>query len=592
MKKNLSRKRKRSNPKNSTSFSKEKKPSPPKIFQLNGFELLELNENVEINPITSITQEANIKQNEPKTKENNSSRKEYTRLRGKARNVESYYIKKYGLENIKENCFNCLMTDFNANELLYFNNRKDLLYYLKYCFSVKKRLLFFNKKYFLDNKNEIMKFGNFFLNGWKFFIPKTMCKSCFIQMINKRLFTTHIKSIFSDIEKNSRCKTSYRDYALFNPKFRSAFSLTKRILNKAKCSRKLSKTKKIIKNQKINEEENKQSEIQQNHSKNKKLEKMINPDIIFNENDNTFIINKNILGDISIKINEINKSNINSLNNEQKINGLNNSINKNSMKEKKKLNNNKKKEAVLKTNSKNNKNNSINSRNEINENNIAETNTQISENINVTTKEDYSKQSELKTSILPLSKSIIEQFNSLYFENNNNDENTAKCINLCIEQMKTQIHPLIKCIISYLNEVNSKLIDLIKIIYFVNISTGNFIRKLSEKQNKNSENNVNYNLNDFKSFYKAMEFNAIYYRRFSVISEFLFQKTSENLLILFAKLKKNGNDINLFNTIYGLEEELEQINLNSILCNEKIEESIINFADNFKCFFALVNDMS
>ena len=89
-----------------------------------------------------------------------------------------------------------------------------------------------------------------------------------------------------------------------------------------------------------------------------------------------------------------------------------------------------------------------------------------------------------------------------------------------------------------------------------------------------------------------MEFNAIYYRRFSVISEFLFQKTSENLLILFAKLKKNGNDINLFNTIYGLEQELEQINLNSILCNEKIEESIINFADNFKCFFALVNDMS
>ena len=80
------------------------------------------------------------------------------------------------------------------------------------------------------------------------------------------------------------------------------------------------------------------------------------------ENDNTFIINKNILGDISIKINEINKSNVNSLNNEQKINGLNNSINKNSMKEKKKLNNNKKKEAVLKTNTKNNKNNSISSK--------------------------------------------------------------------------------------------------------------------------------------------------------------------------------------------------------------------------------------
>ena len=106
MKKNLSRKRKRNNSKNNVSFSKPKKPSPPKSLQLNGFELLELSEKEELNPIISIDQNDNITETKSQTKEDQSSSKEYTRLRGKARNVEMYYIIKQGDINIKENCFN------------------------------------------------------------------------------------------------------------------------------------------------------------------------------------------------------------------------------------------------------------------------------------------------------------------------------------------------------------------------------------------------------------------------------------------------------------------------------------------------------
>ena len=595
MKKNLSRKRKRNNSKNNVSFSKPKKPSPPKSLQLNGFELLELSEKEELNPIISIDQNDNITETKSQTKEDQSSSKEYTRLRGKARNVEMYYIIKQGDINIKENCFNCLMTDFNANELLYFNNRKDLIYYLQYCFLFKKRLLFFDKNNYLENKNEIMRFGNSFLNGWKFFIPKTMCKSCFLQMINKRLFTTHIKSIFSDTDKNSLCKTNYRDYALFNPKFRSVFSLTKRIPNKrrGKNSRKLISIKKNTKNQRINVDKSMQIDTFQKNVKIKKPGIIINPDVIFNENNNTFIINKKILGDISIVLSDENKNNVNDLNKGQKIYGINKSIIKSDVKEKDKQKNNKKREVLFsKTNTKNSENNFIfNAKNKMVENEIMGTNFQISEKINVKIKENFPKFPEPTIAITPFSKSIIEQNNSFFFENNFNDENMAKCINLCIEQIKTQILPLVNCILLYLNNVRSQLLELKNMVIFINISIRNYTHKLLQNQAKIPENIISYTLNDFKSFYKAVENNTICYRRYSVISELLFQKTSENLLQLVSKLKKNGNNTYLSNIIDILEKELEQINLNSIFCNEKIEESIINFADNFRCFFALVSEM-
>ena len=591
MKQNLSRKRKRSNPKNNTSFSKEKKPTPPKSFQLNGFELIELSEKEEINPVISIEKKAAVEKNKAMIKGDYSKSKEYTRLRGKARNVETYYISKHGRVNIKENCFNCLMTDFNANELLYFNNRKDLMGYIEYCFFAKKRLFFFNKRYYLENKNEVMKFGNSFLNGWKFFIPKTMCKACFMQMLNTRLFATHLKSIFSDTDKNSSCKTNYRNYALFNPKFRSVFSLTKRMPNKrrSKRSRRLSNLKRTISNQKIYAEEFKKNDAQQNKSFAIKK----NPDVIFNENNNTLTINKKILGDINIKVNDEKQNNMTNLNKEQKTNLVKSNIKKNDVKEKDKTSNKKKKEVFCsKNNSKNNKKNfTFTAKNETINNKIMEANKLISENVNLKTKEGRLKKLEPIPSIIPFPKSIIEQTNSFINENNDNDENAAKCISLCTEHMNKQINPLIKCIISYLNFVNLKLLDLIALMYFVNISIDNYRRKLIQNKNKNSESDINCSLNDFKSFYKGVEFTAIYYRRFSVISEFLFQKTSENLIQLITKLKKTGNNISLLNTIYRIEQELEQINLSSIFCNEKIEESVINFADNFRCFFALVNEM-
>ena len=326
MRKNLSRKRKRYLKKTPAQHI-QKTPSFPRFTELNGYKLIELNED-EITKAFTSERLSNSESNEQPLKEEKISPKEYTRLRGKARSIEGHYTTQQGYVNIKENCFNCLMTDFNANELLYFNNRNDLLCYFQYCFQVKKRLLFTNKINYLENKTDVLKCGNSFLNGWRFFIPKTMCKPCFMRMINMKSLMSHIKTIFSDIEKNSQCKTNYRNYALFSPRFRSAFCLTKRIPNRKAL--KNTKRNRSIANKKFkNSVPKNKSQIIiikddiQNQNSSVIIENNYNPNVEFDENQNILTISKKILGDINIEFLNENIENIpkkkNKINKEDEI---------------------------------------------------------------------------------------------------------------------------------------------------------------------------------------------------------------------------------------------------------------------------------
>ena len=182
-------------------------------YTLNGFNIIELNEE-EINS-DLISDLPNIKE------------REITRIKKKAQAIEGYYLGKGEDAKISENCFNCLMTDFQANELLYFAKRKDLLIYLRYCFYFLKKIIFTDNQVYIDNKYDLDKCDTNYLNGWKFFIPKTMCRGCFLQMINMEHLFGNLKTIFSDVDATTLRKNFRRNRSHFNPRIRAGNSVQK-----------------------------------------------------------------------------------------------------------------------------------------------------------------------------------------------------------------------------------------------------------------------------------------------------------------------------------------------------------------------------
>ena len=241
----LSKKRNR-NRNNSGSNSIKNMNSHSPVFQLNGFTIVELQhiestENKNISNNSEVSKKNIIELKEPNSNlhelnQNIAEIKEMTKA--KIKNIEEFYTSKFGISTIKENCFNCLMTDFLSNELLYFNSRNDLFNYCKYCFVSKRKNLFMDESICKENKEDFFKANISFLNSWRFFIPKTICKGCFLEIINLKNLISNIKNIFSDIEKDSLCRTNYRNYALFSPRFRAAFSLR----NRSKSSRRRSRS--------------------------------------------------------------------------------------------------------------------------------------------------------------------------------------------------------------------------------------------------------------------------------------------------------------------------------------------------------------
>ena len=237
--------------------------------------------------------------------------------RTKAKNIEDYYTTKFGISTIKENCFKCLMTNFLSNELLYFNSRKDLFNYIKYCFVTKNKILFPNEDIYKENKENFFNVNSSFLNGWRFFIPKTICKGCFMDIINMKHLISNIKNIFSDIERDSLCRTNYRNYALFSPRFRAAFSLRSRSKHSRRPNRNIIRNNK---NRSNSENGINISKINKNVNK----AKIYNLGIKYEENKNILIINKNIL-DNSI-IDMVKRNTYNALNEKDFIINNNNNL--------------------------------------------------------------------------------------------------------------------------------------------------------------------------------------------------------------------------------------------------------------------------
>ena len=157
-------------------------------IHINGFTIIELDEEKKdyINLIPSYEEDINI------------GKKQKIHLESRAKNVENYYSVYQDGVVPNVNCSRCFLSNFTSNDLLYFKDRKALILYLKYCFIYLKRSIFMNHFLYMKNKNELNKINQSFYNGWKFLIPKTICKACFIQLINMEYLFSNIKNIICD----------------------------------------------------------------------------------------------------------------------------------------------------------------------------------------------------------------------------------------------------------------------------------------------------------------------------------------------------------------------------------------------------------
>jgi hypothetical protein len=166
-------------------------------FKINGFNIIELNEDEEDNQSDLNLEDEEI---------NNLTQKEKQSLINVSKKCENYYMNQYGETYINIPCFKCLYNSFYTNELLYFPNRKTLLNYLKYCFLFLKKNLFIDHSIYINNKYELKKCDNSYLINWKFFIEKTICKICFMEVINMKMLFGNLKIIFCDVEKETYFK--------------------------------------------------------------------------------------------------------------------------------------------------------------------------------------------------------------------------------------------------------------------------------------------------------------------------------------------------------------------------------------------------
>ena len=165
-------------------------------FNVNGFTIIELDEeNNDYSKLISLYDE-----------EQHIESKQQINLKSKAKSIENYYANSKDSVVANVNCSRCLLGNYSPNELLYFKDRKTFVAYLKYCFLYYKKNLFMNHSIYMNNKYDVFKINQTFYSGWKFSIPKTLCKACFLQIINMDYLVFNIKNIICDYNSciNSR----------------------------------------------------------------------------------------------------------------------------------------------------------------------------------------------------------------------------------------------------------------------------------------------------------------------------------------------------------------------------------------------------
>ena len=150
------------------------------ICEFKGFNIIELFNTDSQESNNYLSSSLNIEDNIIELKEGKTNLEVKEITKAKLKEIEEYYISIYGITYINENCFKCLMNNFLSNELLYFSSKEDLFNYCKYCFISDKKIIFLDEELYKENKENFFFVNHSFLNNWRFFIPKTICKSCFI----------------------------------------------------------------------------------------------------------------------------------------------------------------------------------------------------------------------------------------------------------------------------------------------------------------------------------------------------------------------------------------------------------------------------
>ena len=322
-------------------------------LHINGFTIIEINE--EKNDCNYLIQSFE--------EEQRIGKKEEFQLKSKAKIAENYYANYQEKVVPNVNCSKCLLDGFTSNELLYFKDRKSLISYLKYCFLYLKKSLFMNHNIYMNNKYDLFQINSSFYNGWKFGIPKTLCKSCFIQMINIEYLIYNIKNIICDYDQSNTTTTlankNTTTRSFINSKRRRISRNKKRKIVKA-IKTKASPTAQdilndingmispivipISENEKVHKKRRSSNSVFKRRKikiEKKKIKNRYNENVVFDPKNNILIINKKSIPNY---LNDDDSTIINSIiNDNKKFN-----INKNKEKERENSKQSKKKDEKLK----------------------------------------------------------------------------------------------------------------------------------------------------------------------------------------------------------------------------------------------------
>ena len=567
-------------------------------IHINGFTIIELDE--QKNDYNYLIQSYE--------EEQNIGKKEESQLQSKAESVENYYANYQDGVVPNVNCSKCLLGNFSSNELLYFKDRKTLISYLKYCFLYLKKSLFMNHFIYMNNKYDLFKINQSFYNGWKFAIPKTICKSCFIQMINIEFLIYNLKNIICDYDQG----TSTLSWTNKNTTTNSLINNKRRRISKNK-KRKIIKTKENTNiNDKLNDINGQITPIVIPISENEKVHKKrrstnsvfkrrkikvvkrrnktkYNENVIYDPKDNVLIINKKSIpnyqcDDDSIIINSI-------INDNKKFN-----INKEKEKENSKLN--KKKEEKLKIFSNNkSETESLSNKKTVkkekkHEHNSTENIKDINGNKNKNKNNNLNKNNNQK---------IIDAKSTIIINNINNNKNSEINMNK----------------VGHIQINNNKFEN----NNLNNYSNKDYAIKNNIKQNNNNIlinnlNNNNYNYNNNYLNYpnipiigqiQTINFNSIVQKmsderqKLEIISQnsiYFTKKIKHNLI--FGNIAQNIYDINNINTVLNylevIKNKLKETRIYFIYFLDNIKSLIICFQnsdnENNKAYTELIKQVN
>ena len=548
-----------------------------KQIKINNFNIIELNEEG-IGP-----------EYEPDI--NIFSEREIQRLKKKATSIEEYYSNKSEDANINENCFNCLMSNFKPNELLYFSKRKDLLTYLKYCFYFLKNTLFLDNQIYIENRYELDKCDTNYLNGWKFFIPKTVCRACFLQIINTEHLFGNLKTIFSDIDPHAVSKSVHRNRSHFNPQSRNSHSIHRNNINRNNNINENGRNKINIQDKKEN---NKIKIKNSKYSKN-------NNNISFDDKNGLISIKKDILGEVGTLVNKKEENSKKSKNQKNKIiseldNELNNQNDEQSVTEikikvgdfigegnisdneskKEKNKENKNKESIIKDENKiNNKNsnNRLDNYNCLNSNNLNANNNSLN---NSSINEIITKNAKKKNNETESKEEIL----------NNNINKNIRNMNICSEILNIKFMS---------NEIVIRLhykLNVFKdILLYTIINIGDFKEKLINSMHFNP-NIISYGINQYEQY-----FLSLYNEGFKAKKEYeeMFRKIkiesipsiTRNLL----RLKEEKLEDNERKYLNEMESYLKEYSERIVEMEKKYDDAMNTFFANFYYFFSLIKEL-